>query len=228
MMATKSPEDIAHSRLSQPSRLAFALLVERLTRASEQSRTSGILVPSAATAIRSILDFMTLDPQVAPTGALAILVDLLAAIHDLEQGAKPPSLFEYRPADQRTKPTELYQDYVRGHLAAALDLLVRRGGMKAAPAADWLVSELKIRGVRDRAGHPITGRQIKRWRSEAAAHTGPKAAQETFEELGKRHRDPILGRFDTIEGVESRVRAIVANLATFGFRHSPPESRERG
>lgn len=180
-------------------------------------------VVQSARAVRAVMQYLS-SVSDEGTSANRALVPLHAALHDLERGAKPHLFFDYSPACRSTKPTGIYQEHVRGHLAAALELLVVRAGMSASESARWLAQRLDQMGIRDRRDQRISHKSLRRWRDEARAGRGPAASRADFLELQGRH---AAEEFRVPARAIGRVEAILQTVRIYGFRHSPPESRNR-
>jgi hypothetical protein len=123
-------------------------------------------------------------------------------------------------------------DYVRGHIAFGLELLLGSvGGMSEKPALTWLTAEMrKLKVVaEDRA--PIEAQQVKRWRHDIKQGKAPKISRVQFHELAKLFvittaSIKALPRDDRANAAKERVRNILKNLANLAPRDAPAKLKQ--
>jgi hypothetical protein len=188
----------------------------------------------AQRALRAAIRLFNTDPAIRAGGLVRAYAPLHSSLHDVRRGAHPPFLFEQTPKTAAGgRPTELIHDYVRAHLAFALDLLLAPvGGMSRKTALAWLVGEAKKLKVAAEDGSPIEVRQFERWRHEIKQGTAPKVSRDHFRELNKSYRENIqrisrLPRFARAADAQERVRFILKNLSNLAPRDAPAKKRHQ-
>jgi hypothetical protein len=204
---------------------------------AEQSGDEAVIrkvsLAQAQRALRVLISWLNTDPAFQAGGWVRVLAPLHSGLHNTARGAQPPFLFEQaRPASSGTRPTELMHDYVRGHIAFGLELLVGSiGGMSEKPALAWLIAEMRKLKVVAEDGAPIEAQQIKRWRYEIKQGTAPKISRAQFHELAKLYaitigRIKALPRDDRANAAKERVRYILKNLANLAPRDAPAKLKQ--
>lgn len=194
-------------------------LISALVDCSAQIDEGDDTVEVLAASLRALMHYLGERTSGESAHALRPLAIIHAALHDLGRGAKPGLFFDYSHGKSVTRPTGTMHDYMRGHLAAALELLIRHGSMTGAEASAWLARRASVHGLRAREGHPLNAALIARWRNEANARHGPQVAREQFQTLTQRHRSSA---FADPERARQRAEAIILNLATFAIPGIPP------
>lgn len=162
----------------RPSSARYKALIDALEK-TDETLESGDTPPLEVTiiALQAVIQFLRSDPstKVALTGTA--LRRLLGDLCDITNGAKPKMLFEGNLMRQGKsgRPTGLTVDVLRGHLVAALNVLID-AKMKNRDAAKYIADKLSAANVR-LSGKVVSVSQILQWR-EQTGDTAPKAADE--------------------------------------------------
>jgi len=191
---------------------------------AEQSGDEAVIrkvsLAQAQRALRVLIGWLNTDPAFQAGGWVRVLAPLHSGLHNTARGALPPFLFEQTPpASSGTRPTELMHDYVRGHIAFGLELLLGSvGGMR------------KLKVVAE-DGAPIEAQQVKRWRYDIKQGKAPKISRVQFRELAKLYvittaSIEALPRDDRANAAKERVRNILKNLANLAPRDAPAKLKQ--
>ena len=204
---------------------------------AEQSGDEAVIrkvsLAQAQRALRVLIGWLNTDPAFQAGGWVRVLAPLHSGLHNTARGALPPFLFEQTPpASSGTRPTELMHDYVRGHIAFGLELLLGSvGGMSEKPALTWLTAEMRKLKVVAEDGAPIEAQQVKRWRYDIKQGKAPKISRVQFRELAKLYvittaSIKALPRDDRANAAKERVRNILKNLANLAPRDAPAKLKQ--
>jgi hypothetical protein len=187
----------------------------------------------AQRALRAAISLFNTDPTIRSAGLVRVYAPLHSSLHDVRHGAHPPFLFEQTlQTSPRGRPTELMQDYVRAHLAFALELLLAPvGEMSRKKAVSWLASEAKNWKVLTEHGAPIEGGQIERWRYAIKQGTAPKLSRDEFHELKRVYQENLrrisrLPQPARAADAQERVSFILKNLSNLAPRDAPARKRQ--
>ncbi len=216
----------ANRRVSRPSSEHYQSLIECLADSHSKIIDGSDPLNEALRSLRGVIAYISSDPSFRVEAPLRPLRELLIALHDLQQGAKP-ELFkiEKNPA-AATKPSDLHRDHVRAMLAGALDLLFSYGRMPLGSAAEWLVKECRKQDVRDEAGRRIDEKKLRRWR-ELANEGGERDWVKTYRLLQGRNAEAAQGgRLGSLGNAQSRAENIIKIVANYNSG-LPPSNRER-
>ena len=121
-------------------------------------------------------------------GLLRPLFILYAEAHDVGRGAAPRLVIPKPP--NKTRPTILIGDFVKGDLGFAAEVL-RRAGYSRAEMKDILTAECRRHQLRDEDGKPVMGAKIVRWRDELNNRRASVAAVAEFEHMRKSHAERL-------------------------------------
>jgi hypothetical protein len=175
----------------------------------------------AAAELLRILAVECHNTPILPRATGELLNRLANALDDVQRNSQP-ALFD--GADGPARPPG---QTCQGHLAAALEILIK-GGMKLAAAKKWLAAEMRKAGLLDTAGNQISGERVESWRHYYRQKKGALHAREAYEEdltapllrapndNGKR------------EACQHLARRLVDDVAFFYNRTVPPRGLPRG
>lgn len=225
--------------LRRPSTLRYRDLIQRLGEAAgaieraenvKSSDLSDIRRTQLMYYLRAVILFLHDDAVLNRSTIARPLALITSALHDLGHGAKPalflPSEFSLNNSGSGDKPTNLYRDFVRAHLASALIVLVDFGRIKLKSAATWLAVESKKLGVLNERGMPIEASQLIRWRYEVRQRKSPRATLEHLDDLDRLHREKA-EHLQSAEGAKEWALRMLENLARHGHHHAPAPTRAR-
>jgi hypothetical protein len=155
-----------------------------------------------------------------------LLNRLANALDDVQRNSQP-ALFD--GADGPARPPG---QTCQGHLAAALEILIRGGGMKLAAAKKWLAAEMRKASLLDTAGNQISGERVASWRHYFRQKKGALHAQEAYEEELTAPGRPALLRAPNDNGkreaCQDLARRLVDGMAFSYNRTVPPPGLPRG
>jgi hypothetical protein len=97
-----------------------------------------------------------------PQATAEVVSRVANALYDVWGSNSRPALFDGANGEKGHPFTAGQQ--CEGHLAAALEIVVR-GGMKLAAAKGWVEAEMRAAGLVDAAGDAIRGERVASWRS---------------------------------------------------------------
>lgn len=196
----------------RPTTQRYLNLISRLTQRSAEGDASGDDLAAAINCLRYVIEFLHEDATVRLTGNTRYLEQLLLALVDVKQGAKPP-IFEIEKAPGA--PVETSFDIAQGWIAACLFILIEIG-MTQEEASNFIATELQKIGLKQKSGKPITSRLIQDWRYKIDG-TGSQRAQRTFLEMISRFRDDLNFQRASTEGRRNMVTGSLRSLKTMGF-----------
>lgn len=147
----------------------YVELVAALSESAAKAKGGADMLAQAKESLQAVLSYINGDPALAAAVLPGPLTVLHTALHDAMQGAKP-ALFKPDRSGAVDKPTNVMRDHMRGHVAAALDLLIRYGGMRVGDAAVWLADQSRQTGLRDEDNCPLMPKQIIAWRNKINAN----------------------------------------------------------
>jgi hypothetical protein len=116
-------------------------------------------------ALVEVLRFLQGDPRVVRLGFNRSLVEVMRAVHDLSQGAKPPLFFKRKRDGTKGAPTHLAAAASRAQMVLVLEILLKAGIAKP-EAGKWVADELHRRGVTDANGKRVQPKVLLRWHAE--------------------------------------------------------------
>jgi hypothetical protein len=178
-------------------------------------------VAFAAHLLRGLSDECDRTPFMA-RGAAELLGRVANALHDVWWNAGRPALFGNLPPPEGSSPNTA-GIFCEGHLAAALEILIR-GGMKPAAATKWIEAQMGEAGLVDAAGNAIGGRRVASWRNNFRKGVGAKYARAFFS-LELYRSKPLLGAPTDgrkLAASQHRARTLVGMLAVGFNRALPP------
>jgi hypothetical protein len=135
-------------------------------------------------ALRGVIHFLNTDISVLKHGLVSPLAGLHSSLHDAGQGAAP-SMLVHDPEARKPKGTS--HEYAQGHLAFALELLIR-GGMQKDKALQWLAVEMARHDYRTQSGAPIASKRIASWRYDISRGKGSATAKDQFNVLRQEYQ----------------------------------------
>jgi len=223
--ASGNGEGLTSKRVSRPSALRYQILVDRLTDSHTKVMAGSDPLNEALRSLRSVIEFAKTDPVFRDDAPILPLIELHAALHDLQQGAKP-ELFKIRKNPTgATKPSDRHRDHLRAFLAGALDLLFLYGRMNLASASEWLARECRSQDVKDETGHWIAAKKLRRWR-ELAEEGGPRDWVSTYRLLQARNaKQARSGDLKSLGSTQTEAKKIIRVVAKNDSR-LPPSNRE--
>lgn len=219
-MRVRHPGRLSTLDISRPSTVRYRALVAALEHCAAHHKPGSLA--GSRHVIQAFIRFITGDPTLALAVLPGSLVELHNAIHDLEQGAKPALFFD-RPRRDIAKPTNLIREHMRGHIAAAMDLLIRHGRSQPGAAAVWLQGECWRAGLRDADGERIAAKKIARWRNNITAKRGgaSEAMRWSYKEVTTRN-SRIARYLTSPTEAQASARLILQNIAQLVSPESPP------
>jgi hypothetical protein len=190
-----------------PNTALYEAMIEKLLDIQHRASSSNIDPLTASfEALGAVLEFLNKDTRIVERDAARPLFQLMLAVHDRTQGAKPGLLFD--PPDRKGAkgaPSHTSTVIYRTLIVTAF-LSLREGGMSKEEASKWLAAELKRSGINQPNGHFLGERAIARWSAELGGKS-PSGSDEAFgmfvhgarralQEAGhqKLHSDTLLGR----------------------------------
>jgi hypothetical protein len=195
---------------------------------SDEAEIRKVALEQAQRALRGVIAYLNSFEPIRAGGLVRVFAPLHSAMHNIGSGAHPPFVFEQEPpANSSDRPVDLMHDYVRAHLAFALELLLDPiGCMSKKTALAWLANEAAARRVVTEDGQPISTRQLHQWRRDIRAGASAKVSRTRFAELKDLYRDNIrrisqLPSFARTVDAQERARFIVQNIATLAPRDAP-------
>jgi len=223
--ALGNDEKLASRRVSRPSTLRYQILIDRLSDSHTKVMAGSDPLNEALRSLRSVIEFAKTDPVFRDDAPILPLIELHAALHDLQQGAKP-GLFKIRKNPTgATKPSDRHRDHLRAFLAGALDLLFFYGRMNLASASEWLAREYRNQDVKDETGHWIAAKKLRRWR-ELAEEGGPRDWVSTYRLLQARNaKRARSGDLKSLGSTQTEAKKIIRVVAKNDSR-LPPSNRE--
>jgi hypothetical protein len=137
-------------------------------------------------ALAAVIELIQADVRSLNANTTGPLKRVQAALHDLQQGAKPTLIFDRPDQDQPRptgKPKDTISDGIRGNLAAAVHVLIE-AGVPRKEAGDWVASRVAKRRIPivglGRDG--VTAKRVLRWRDEVGAASS-RAFNESFNQI---------------------------------------------
>lgn len=190
----------------------YGNLVNLLKESAATIDAGGDALEEGLKSLRAVLRFLSSDPDILGTNTTRALDEIHGALTDLQQGAKPPLLFERDRKQGR--PDGLMQDEVRGMLAGALEILIVHGQLKRFDAAKWLADALRRASVSDVMGRPIDRDRLIRWREEASRGSGPANIVVQYDAMKRLARERRAATADEpLVFAKSRAEKIVQLIA---------------
>jgi hypothetical protein len=169
----------------------------------------------------AVITFLNYDPQIQLNGLVAPLAILHSGAHDSGRGAKP-AIFNHTPTGPSDRPSGIIAEYVVGHLAYALEVLVKYG-MGRNSALPWLAGKMARLGLRTEVNEPITSRQVDAWRSDISRARAPAVASAQFSALLQKYKPQLEKLSPDARKIRSQqiASAIVQNLANLAKNDAP-------
>lgn len=170
-------------------------------------------------ALQDVLRCLLGHPEVKDERLTRPLIAIHSALHNAGRGANP-ALLAHAP-DPPGKPSGTMREYVQGHLAFALELLIA-AKMGTGAAAERVANEVRGRVVAE-DGAPITDKQIVQWRKDIRRGKAPAKVAEQFEELRSLYSHVIAAANseEKRHRVKTHAGTIIANLANLAPRDAP-------
>jgi hypothetical protein len=167
--------------------------IEKLA-AIEQRRKDGSQdLELGIEALAAVIELIQADVRNIKANTAGPLKRLMAALHDLQYGAKSAMISDRldQGPPRRGKPTNTISDSLRGQFAAAVDILIE-SGVSRQDAGDYVArriikSRIPIKGLRREPG--VTAARVLRWRDEAGV-----ASSQAFNESFKQIKDWVRNR----------------------------------
>ncbi len=196
-------------------------LIGRLADSAQRVEDGADELAEAGGCLRAILQFIRRDSIASKAILPGPLTTLHAALHDLEQGAKPTLLAERSTGG---KPTNLVsRDLVKSCVAAAYDQLVQ-GKINKKKASVWIAQECRRLGIWQTQG-AITAQRIVRWRDELNSGRGIAAIQAVASFRSLRTKNERLG--DPWQRAQVTLEVYAGWLMPSQSRETLPLSRKR-
>jgi hypothetical protein len=169
--------DIADPGPDPTDREAIAHQCDMLIRAYEVSRRHPDKHRLAAMfALKAVLNFIMRSDELRAPKLMSCLLDLWAALVDLERGAEP-SLLKLKPKRSR-RPDSSDREMMKGAAAAAMSLLMKIGQTRE-EAARRVANELCRNGVKLGGHRQLRWGTVASWRDQAR-RASPSADGASF------------------------------------------------